>query len=251
MIRKRIPDTDHQPGKLHNLLLQLPWRDIFTTNYDTLLERTEVPGRVYQPVATVTDLTSAISPRIIKLHGSFPSLDRFIITEEDYRTYPKDFVLFISTVRQSLIENTFVLVGFSGDDPNFLLWTGWIRDELGSNHSPIYLVSPLPLSNVQRSLLSKRGVKPIDLSPLFSSTNRPDGIHASAVEWFLRSLLAARPQRSEAWPKTNVSTQGDPDFEPPILVSGLTEPEKVNFSGSSQSPLDEATAPPPHDFFGQ
>lgn len=241
LIRKRIPDTNHQPGKLHNLLLQLPWRDIFTTNYDTLLERTEVPGRVYQPVATVTDLTTAISPRIIKLHGSFPSLDRFIITEEDYRTYPKDFVLFINTVRQSLIENTFVLVGFSGDDPNFLQWTGWIRDELGSSHSPIYLVSPLPLSNVQRSLLSNRGVKPIDLSPLSSSNTRPDGTHASAIEWFLRSLLAAKPARPKTWPRSKTNAQGVTGFEPPILISGSTEPEKVDLSGSSQSSLDEAT----------
>ncbi len=241
LIRTTIPDTDHQPGDIHKLLLQLPWKDVFTTNYDTLLERTEVPGRLYQPVTTVTELTTAISPRIIKLHGSFPSLTRFIITEEDYRTYPKDFVLFVNTVRQSLIENTLVLIGFSGNDPNFLQWTGWIRDELGGHHAPIYLVSPLSLSNVQRSLLSKRGVKPIDLSPLFSSMNRPDGIHASAIEWFLRSLLAAKPQRPDAWLKPKTSAPGTTDFEPPILVSGSTEPEKVDLSSSFQSPLDEAT----------
>ena len=45
LIRARIPDTDHQPGDLHSLLLQLPWKDVFTTNYDTLLERTEVPRK--------------------------------------------------------------------------------------------------------------------------------------------------------------------------------------------------------------
>ena len=233
-IRTRIPDTDHQPGDLHKLLLQLPWKDVFTTNYDTLLERTEVPGRVYQPVMTANDLTTAIAPRIIKLHGSFPSLSQFIITEEDYRTYPKESVLFVNTVRQSLIENTFVLIGFSGDDPNFLQWTGWIRDELGSHHAPIYLVGSLSLSNVQRSLLANRGVTPIDLSPV-------SGIHKSSIEWFLRSLLAAKPQRPEAWPKTKTTARGNADFEPPILVSGSTEPEKVNLPSSSQSPLDEAT----------
>ena len=234
LIRARIPDTDHQPGELHSLLLQLPWKDVFTTNYDTLLERTEVPGRVYQPVMTANDLTTAIAPRIIKLHGSFPSLSQFIITEEDYRTYPKESVLFVNTVRQSLIENTLVLIGFSGDDPNFLQWTGWIRDELGSHHAPIYLVGSLSLSNVQRSLLANRGVTPIDLSPV-------SGIHKSSIEWFLRSLLAAKPQRPEAWPKTKTTARGNADFEPPILVSGSTEPEKVNLPSSSQSPLDEAT----------
>ena len=241
LIRTRIPNADHQPGEFHSLLLQLPWKDVFTTNYDTLLERTEVPGRVYRPVTTVTELTTAISPRIIKLHGSFPSLAPFIITEEDYRTYPKDFVLFVNTVRQSLIENTFVLIGFSGDDPNFLQWTGWIRDELGKHHAPIYLVGPLSLSNVQRLLLTQRGVTPIDLTPVFSGTNPPGGIHKSAIEWFLRSLLAAKPQRPEAWPKTRTAARGTADFEPRILTSGSAEPEEVNLSLSSQSPLDEAT----------
>ena len=240
-IRARIPDTDHQPGDLHKLLLQLPWKDVFTTNYDTLLERTEVHGRVYQPVIKANELTTAFSPRIIKLHGSFPSLERFIITEEDYRTYPKESVLFVNTVRQSLIENTFVLIGFSGDDPNFLQWIGWIRDELGNRHASIYLVGPLSLGNVERSLLAKRGVTPIDLTPVFSGTNPLGGIHKSAIEWFLLSLLAAKPQRPEAWPKAKRLTRRIADFEPPIFVSGLTEPEKVNLPNSSQSPLDEAT----------
>lgn len=239
-IRARIPDTDHQPGNLHKLLLQLPWKDVFTTNYDTLLERTEVDRRVYQPVTKANELTTAFSPRIIKLHGSFPSETPFIITEEHYRTYPKDFAPFVNTVLQSLLENTFVLIGFSGDDPNFLQWIGWIRDELGDRHASIYLVGPLSLNNVQRSLLAERGVTPIDLTPIFLGTNRPGGIHKSAIEWFLRSLLKGEPQRPEEWPKPKTNTRGTADFHPPILTT-LPEPEVVDSSVSFQSPLDEAT----------
>ena len=238
LVRVKIPDSDHQPGDVHSLLLQLPWKDVFTTNYDTLLERTEVPGRAYQPVTTVNDLTSAFSPRVIKLHGSFPSQTPFIITEEDYRTYPKCFAPFINTVRQSLIENAFVLIGFSGDDPNFLEWTGWIRDELGGHHAPIYLVGPLSLGNVQRSLLARRGVTPIDLAPVFLGANPPEGIHASAIKWFLRSLLTAKPQRLERWPKTVPRTTID--LEPPIFTSGEVEPEKVDLPSGSRVALDEA-----------
>ena len=241
LLRERIPDTDHQPGDLHRLLLQLPWIDVFTTNYDTLLERTEVRERVYQPVKTVNDLTIASSPRIIKLHGSFPSHTPFIITEEEYRTYPRCFAPFVNTVRQSLIENTFVLIGFSGDDPNFLEWTGWIRDELGNHHAPIYLVGPLSLSIVQRSLLTKQGVTPIDLTPVFSGMSPSSGIHPSAIEWFLRSLLEAKPQRSERWPEIKTTARETADFEPPILTSGSLEPVKVDLSSSLNSTLDEVT----------
>ena len=242
LIRSKIPDSDHQPGDMHRLLLQLPWKDVFTTNYDTLLERAEVPGRAYQAVATVKDLTSAFSPRIIKLHGSFPSQTPFIITEEDYRTYPKCFAPFVSTVRQSLIENAFVLIGFSGDDPNFLEWTGWIRDELGGHHAPIYLVGPLSLGNVQRSLLVLRGVTPIDLAPVFSGISSPNGIHTAALEWFLRSLLAVKPQRPERWSESESRAQIPPNFEPPILGSDSVEPEEIDPFISSQSTPDEATA---------
>ena len=238
-LRRAIPDSSYQPGDLHTLLLQLPWKDVFTTNYDTLLERTEIPERAYQPVTTVNDLTTANTPRIIKLHGSFPSQTPFIITEEDYRTYPQRFAPFVNTVRQSLIENAFVLIGFSGEDPNFLQWTGWIRDELGDHHAPIYLVGPLSLSNTQRLLLTQRGVTPIDLASVFLDKDPPARIHASAIEWFLRSLHAAKRQRPERWLKSKTTAQETADFEPPILASGLVEPEEVSF-GSSQN-LDEAT----------
>ena len=39
MLRDSIPDLQHEPSPLHEALLNLPWSDVFTTNYDTLLER--------------------------------------------------------------------------------------------------------------------------------------------------------------------------------------------------------------------
>lgn len=39
LIRDSIPDDHMTPGAMHYQLLNLPWRDVFTTNYDTLLER--------------------------------------------------------------------------------------------------------------------------------------------------------------------------------------------------------------------
>ena len=78
---------------------------------------------------------------MIKLHGSFPDIRPFIITEEDYRTYPQRFPEFVNTVRQSLIENVLCLIGFSGDDPNFLSWIGWLRDVMGEQASPVYQIT--------------------------------------------------------------------------------------------------------------
>lgn len=167
ILREEIPNTEHQPSELHTKLLQLPWTDIFTTNYDTLLERTaeKILEQRYETVINKEDLVWSTKPRIIKLHGSFPSERPFIITEEDYRKYPTEYAPFVNTVQQSLLENTLCLIGFSGNDPNFQKWIGWIRDNLGKDNSPkIFLIGKLSLSIGQKKLLQDRNIVPIDLS---------------------------------------------------------------------------------------
>jgi hypothetical protein len=237
LIRTQNPDSDYQPGRIHRLLLKLPWADVFTTNYDTLLERTEVPGRTYQVVARASELTTAFSPRIVKLHGSFPSQTPFIISEDHYRTYPRKFAPFVNSVQQCLLENSFVLIGFSGDDPNFLEWTGWIRDELGEQHAPIYLVGPLSLGNAERLLLARRGVTPIDLSPVFAGIQPPDGLPAASIRWFLKSLLAARPPRREGWPELDRSGEPLSDDHPALVDDGLVIPKEAALAPDPRKPL--------------
>lgn len=237
LILSQNPDADHQPGSLHRMLMELPWSDVFTTNYDTLLERTEVPGRSYQPVIKASELTTAFAPRIVKLHGSFPSQTPFIITDDDYRTFPAKFAPFVNSVQQSLIENAFVLLGFSGDDPNFLAWTGWIRDHLGENHAPIYLVGPLGIGNAERALLIRRGVTPIDLSPIFSGTNVAEGVHAASLRWFLQCLSAAKPSRPEKWPESKSVPLTNTAGLPPVVGSGVTIPDNVEAFPEPQKPI--------------
>ena len=89
ILKEAAPDLEYAPTELYTNLMDLPWADVFTTNYDTLLERAAdtVTSRRYHVVASQEDLVNSNNvPRIIKLHGSFPSHRPFIITEEDYRT---------------------------------------------------------------------------------------------------------------------------------------------------------------------
>lgn len=186
LLQDEIPDLEYQPSELHRMLLQLPWTDVFTTNYDTLLERTaeKILEQRYETVINKEDLVWSTKPRIIKLHGSFPSDRPFIITEEDYRKYPRDFAPFVNTVQQSLLENTLCLTGFSGNDPNFQKWIGWIRDNLGKDNSPkIYLIGVLSLSEGERKLLECRNVIPVDLT-CYSEK------HSDALKIFIENLRA-------------------------------------------------------------
>lgn len=219
---RSIPDNDYHPGHLHELLLSLPWSDVFTTNYDTLLERTlpTIHDRKYDRVLTTSDIPGRMKPRIVKLHGSFPSHRPFIITEEDYRTYPMKFAPFVNIVQQAIMENAFCLIGFSGDDPNFLYWAGWVRDNLGEATPPIYLCGLLNLSTSQRQLLQKRNINPIDLSPLFplSDWSDLDLRQAKALEWFLLSLMYGAPPNIMNWPTAPTESIWKPSggLPPPV-----------------------------------
>lgn len=166
MLQKNIPDVEYEPSDLHKKLLGLPWVDVFTTNYDTLLERAakNVFDRKYTTVYSKDDLVYATKPRIIKLHGSFVSFRPFTITEEDYRIYPQKNAPLVNTVQQSLLENTLCLIGFSGDDPNFLQWLGWLRDNLEKGSSKIYLIGSFNLSSSQKKLLNKRNIVLVNLA---------------------------------------------------------------------------------------
>jgi len=98
---------------------------------------------------------------IIKLHGSRrtnenntfgfddDSRKQYVITQEDFDSYPVKHEAFTQLMRISLLQESFCLVGFSGVDPNFLAWIGWVRDVLfkdiekreNTSNKKIYLIS--------------------------------------------------------------------------------------------------------------
>ena len=200
LVRSLVRDQQWQPGSLHRKLLRLPWSDVLTTNWDTLLERTIDPDseHVYETVLTPGDIARTRPPRIVKLHGTFPSLSPFIFTEEDYRTYPREFAPFVNLAQQTLLENELCLLGFSGDDPNFLAWSGWVRDHLGKDARRIYLVGVFDMPQPQRRMLEQRNVAIVDLAPLVADID-PRHRHQVANLRFLEVLYAAKPTDPWRW----------------------------------------------------
>jgi len=221
LVLHAIPDEDFTPNQLHRLLLELPWADVLTTNYDTLLERAAFGGlgQRYSAVRIAEEISAAVRPRIVKLHGSFPSSRPFILTEEDFRTYQRRFAPFVNLAQQTVMENIVCLIGFSGDDPNFLYWTGWVRDNLGTYAPKVYLCGLLDLSDSQRVLLQTRNVVPIDLTPLFPLEQFPDAgrRHRLALEWFLLSLRNGRPYEALDWPNPPAVGEGQYPHLPELL----------------------------------
>ena len=231
-LRRLVRHEEHRPGRMHQRLLQLPWQDIFTTNWDTLLERTpseasEAVQRHYSIINSVDEIPMAIRPRIVKLHGSFPAQFPLVVTEEDYRTYPTRFAPFVNTVQQAMMESIFLLIGFSSDDPNFLEWSGWVRDNLGASAPKIYLAGYLQLSPHRRRMLENRDIVTIDLAQHPNANRWAEKSHEYATQWLLHTLENGEPYRITDWPvRLSPRRRPIPDHLKPVDEPTTTWPKQ-------------------------
>jgi hypothetical protein len=201
LVRSRINDSAWSPGTLHKQLLQLPWKDVLTTNWDTLLERAarEIFHPKYSIVNQQADLATAKAPRITKLHGTVGITGDLVFSQEDYRHYPNRGATFVNFARQVFIENELCLLGFSGDDPNFLQWAGWVRDRLDAHARRIFLAGSLNLSESTRKYLESINIAPIDFYSLVRDVSDCDSQHRIATSAFIEELLALRPESASEW----------------------------------------------------
>ena len=193
-IESLIPDDDYVPGNLHHLLLKLPWLDVFTTNYDTLLERATVTlrGDSYDCIYESRDLARKPPRRVVKLHGTVKRTAPLIATKEDYRKYSDTHPAFGNLMRQALSESTFVLVGFNGDDPNFDAFWGWVRDCFGKDSPKVYLCG-LDISETQVRIFNGVGITVLDLSAV-AEQGTTNERHSRALEWLLAALDRKTPR---------------------------------------------------------
>lgn len=143
----RIEEIKVSDIEVHTKVLELGLlNSIYTTNYDNFLEAVASVNQTIPwtsvSVSSKLKLPSREDKQIIKIHGSIrPSFDdnfcfdgcykhRYVISKDDYIDYPKDHEAFMQLMRISLLRESFILFGFSGQDPNFIAWVKWVRDIL-------------------------------------------------------------------------------------------------------------------------
>ena len=238
-LNEAVRDEDFSPSEPHRRLLRLPWRDVFTTNWDTLLEQClPLPERAYPLVTSADHLPLRGPPRIVKLHGSLPGTFPLIVTNDDYASYQEKFAPFVNTVQQAMMETVFLLLGFSGEDPNFQRWLGWVGANLGKDAPRIYLAGWLDLSEPRRAELFKDNVVPIDLARHPQAENWPESLrHAKSVDWVLLSLEHGQPYLPEDWP-THVAPSR------PIIPADLEPVRRVLVRHPKEEPWEKPPGEP-------
>ena len=136
-------------------------QNIYTTNYDNLLEisiellKRGNDSNLPDVVNNGGDLSNKLSSRnIIKIHGDLrkPGNETFgfdgdkklcyIIAKEDYETYKEKHEAFTALMRIAMLQGKFMLLGFSGSDSNYKEWVSWMSDVIDNDEpdTKIYII---------------------------------------------------------------------------------------------------------------
>jgi SIR2-like domain len=152
----------------HNAILQLKFPVIYTTNYDSWLERAFMARDcAFRKIINVSDLAK-IQPgetEIIKFHGDFEDPATIVLSESHFlRRMNLDAPLDIK-LRSDSLARPILFVGYSLSDPNirYLLYR---LDQLWHQHSdkdvrPSSYILMVERNQIQERLLQQRGVIPI------------------------------------------------------------------------------------------
>lgn len=189
------PSTvDIAKSEIHNLIVDLDFPVIYTTNYDRWLERVyEARGKPYRKITNVADLARVQfgETEIIKFHGDFEDDESLVLTETSYfRRMSFESPLDIR-LRADCLARPLLFLGYSLHDVNmryllFKLQELWEESAFATQRplSFIFMTDPDPAQEV---VLRHRGVEPI-------LAREPDP--GDAARAFLRELLAAVRQEA-------------------------------------------------------
>lgn len=114
--------TNIDAGSSHvNTIIDLNLNQIWTTNFDEIIEETIRRKYNVDPIVLVTSkdlLTCNLNGDhvVYKLNGSVNSLDSMVLTKSDFFDYFKKQRLFFELLKRQLVLDTFLFVGYSFKD---------------------------------------------------------------------------------------------------------------------------------------
>lgn len=209
----------------HKFLAALNVPEIFTTNFDTLLEKyAEEHGR--PPAIIIEDADIPLAPRdektsIIKLNGCISRPTTMVLTTEDFETYESLRPEMVNRLKASWGRSSFLFIGASLRDPTFSVFNSQVLSHLGSGRRPFYTLVNTCTPSEEREY-DRRGITPISMN-----VDLPEmGAHVSKFLECLTHLvkpeyLRSDNARSELGKQHLTRQEQAAKFQKDIIVSRL------------------------------
>ena len=125
----------HQGNELLDCLLEIEFNNIWTTNYDKLIEKgLEAKGISHNVIFSDKNLASIDKHdkvNVYKMNGDISDPVNMILTKNDYEHYLKKHPLFLTFLKKELVSNTFLFIGYSFSDALVLDCLSSISEFLG------------------------------------------------------------------------------------------------------------------------
>jgi len=136
VIRDEIAPDRAIPEVL-DIIARLPCRNLWTTNYDRLIERSFAAiGRPIDPVSSARDLSirsRAGATRLFKMHGTVDNLNDIVISTDDYELYRVNRGSFLTVLQAHMTSFSMLFVGLSFTDPNVRHVLAMIRESFSAS----------------------------------------------------------------------------------------------------------------------
>jgi hypothetical protein len=147
VIKSNFPEKSEVP-LAHRILARLPIRNVWTTNYDRLIERAWELQRRGLDVKSVTSDLSVSAPdadtTLYKMHGSIDHPAEVVIATDDYEMYRRKRAGFLQVLNGHLIALHCLFVGFSFSDPNIGHLLALIRESMEDHGTQHYAIVRRP-----------------------------------------------------------------------------------------------------------
>ena len=160
-------DRGVQPGPLHRLIAQIPFRAVLTSNYDRLIEGAiSLARNGWHPQIIVPDDLIHRAPLlnnseffVFKLHGDYQRMSTVVLGQRDYQRLFHRYPVYRHFLETVFATNTVVFIGYGGSDPDLDEIHNKLSNIYESAFEPNYLVLPrgrFNLAEKQRLLRDKR-----------------------------------------------------------------------------------------------